>query len=128
MAVAPGFGNAALAGTLVAGYGVGSLQGSALLMVWPLSGDAGRLIIFLAIVGMTLGVVIVIPSFMPALIAFTLVGVANSLFFAATLAARSEYSPPQARGQVFIWVGAACIVIAALSVIDRARHLTRRNA
>ncbi|MEU6184171.1 hypothetical protein [Streptomyces coeruleorubidus] len=30
----------------------------------------------------------------------------NSYFFAATLAARTEYAPPQARGQVFIWVAA----------------------
>jgi hypothetical protein len=28
------------------------------------------------------------------------------MFFAATLAARSEYAPIEARGQVFIWVGA----------------------
>lgn len=37
---------------------------------------------------------------------FALAGIANSLFFAATLAARSEYAPAEARGQVFIWVGA----------------------
>jgi hypothetical protein len=30
----------------------------------------------------------------------------NSYFFAATLAARSEFAPPQVRGQVFVWVGA----------------------
>lgn len=159
VAVAPGFGSAALAGTLVAGYGVGSLLGSALLMIWPLRGDAGRLIIILAIiVGVALAVVIVMPSFIPALIAFTLAGVANSLFFAATLAARSEYSPPQARGQVFIWVGAlkiaagsagtavagalivgipwlpvagvaaACIVIALLTALNRTRNLSRKVA
>lgn len=159
VAVAPGFGSAALAGTLVAGYGVGSLLGSALLMIWPLRGDAGRLIIILAIiVGVALAVVIVMPSFIPALIAFTIAGVANSLFFAATLAARSEYSPPQARGQVFIWVGAlkiaagsagtavagalivgipwlpvagvaaACIVIALLTALNRTRNLSRKVA
>lgn len=33
-------------------------------------------------------------------------GVLNSRFFAATLAARSEYAPAQARGQVFVWIGA----------------------
>ena len=33
-------------------------------------------------------------------------GILNSYFFAATLAARSEYAPPEARGQVFVWVGA----------------------
>ena len=30
----------------------------------------------------------------------------ESYFFAATLAARSEFAPPQVRGQVFVWVGA----------------------
>lgn len=33
-------------------------------------------------------------------------GIANAMFFAATLAARSEYAPVEARSQVFIWVGA----------------------
>lgn len=156
VAIAPGFGSAAMAGTLVAGYGVGSLLGSALLMVWPLRGDAGRLIIVLAIiVGLALGLVTAMPNFLPALIAFTAAGVANSLFFAATLAARSEYAPAQSRGQVFIWVGAlkiaagsagtaaagalivgtawlpvavvagACIVIALLTALDRTRRLNR---
>lgn len=43
VAVAPSLGGAALAGTLVAVYGIGSLAGSALLMAWPLRGDSDRL-------------------------------------------------------------------------------------
>ncbi|VEI02444.1 H+ Antiporter protein [Acidipropionibacterium jensenii] len=107
VAIAPSLGSAALAGTLVAGYGVGNLVGSALLMVWPLRGDADKLTTLLAAaVAVTLMVVIPMPNLTAALIAFTLAGVANAVFFAATLAARSEYAPDEARGQVFIWVGA----------------------
>lgn len=107
VAVAPALGGAALAGTLVAGYGGGGLAGSALLMVWPFKGDADRLTSLLAgVVAVALGVVISVSNPVLTMIAFTVVGVANSLFFAATLAARSEYSPLESRGQVFIWVGA----------------------
>lgn len=107
VAVAPELGDAALAGTLVAGYGVGNLVGSALLMVWPLRGDADRLTFLLAmIVAVVLAVIIPTSSLTMMLIGFTAAGIANSLFFASTLAARSEYAPPEARGQVFVWVGA----------------------
>jgi MFS family permease len=107
VAIAPTLGGAALAGTLVAGYGVGNLVGSALLMIWPLRGDADKLTALLAAaVAITLAVVLPMPNLTTALIAFTVAGVANALFFAATLAARSEYAPAAARGQVFIWVGA----------------------
>ncbi|CAL8898158.1 MFS transporter [Kocuria varians] len=107
VALAPTLGGAALAGTLVAGYGVGNLVGSALLMIWSLRGDADNLTALLAAaVAITLAVVLPVPNLTTALIAFTVAGVANALFFAATLAARSEYAPAEARGQVFIWVGA----------------------
>lgn len=107
VAIAPGLGGAALAGTLVAGYGVGNLVGSALLMLWPLRGDADRLTALLAAaVALTLAAVIPMPGLTAALAAFTVAGGANAMFFAATLAARSEYAPVEARGQVFIWVGA----------------------
>jgi len=43
VAVAPSLGGAALAGVLVAGYGIGGLAGSVLLMVRPFKGDADRL-------------------------------------------------------------------------------------
>jgi len=99
VAVAPTLGGAALAGTLVAGYGGGGLAGTALLMVWPLKGDADRLTSLLAgVVAVALGVVIPVSNPFLTMIAFTVVGVANSLFFAATLAARSEYSRPLNHG------------------------------
>lgn len=105
--VAPDLGGDAVAGTLVAGYGVGSLVGSGLLMVWPLRGDADRLNFILAmVVAVVLAVIIPTTNLTMLVIGFTAAGTANSLFFASTLAARSEYAPPEARGQVFVWVGA----------------------
>lgn len=99
VAIAPSLGSAALAGTLVAGYGVGNLAGSALLMAWPLRGDADRLTAVLAgIVALALAAVVAMPNLVSALAAFTVAGIANAMFFAATLAARSEYAPPAARG------------------------------
>ena len=99
VAVAPALGGAALAGTLVAGYGGGGLAGSALLMVWPLRGDADRLTSLLAgVVAVALGVVIPVSNPVLTMIVFINVGIANSLFFAATLAARSEYSRPLNHG------------------------------
>jgi hypothetical protein len=50
------------------------------------------------------------PTSMPklalAVTTYAAAGVVNSYFFAATLAARSEYSPIAARGQIFVWAGA----------------------
>lgn len=107
VAVAPSLGGAALAGTLVAGYGVGGLTGSAVLMAWPLRGDSDKLTsVLAAVVAAALLLVIVTPNFTTTLLAFGAAGIANSLFFAATLAARSEFAPLEMRGQVFIWVGA----------------------
>lgn len=107
VAVAPALGGTAVAGSLVAAYGVGNLVGSAMLMLRPLRGDADRLVAVLAVVvaAMT-ALVLAAPTLAAALVAFVLAGVANALFFAATLAARSEYAPVASRGQVFIWVGA----------------------
>jgi MFS family permease len=107
VAIAPGLGGAATAGLLVAAYGVGNLLGSAGLMVRPLRGDADRLMSSLAVlVAAGLILVILAPFLEASLVAFCLAGVANALFFAATLAARSEYAPIESRGQIFIWVGA----------------------
>jgi MFS family permease len=106
VATAPAFGGASAAGTLVAAYGIGNLLGSAALMFRPLRRDADPLVSSLAaLVGATLILVMLTPTLPTSLIAFCLAGVANAMFFAATLAARSEYAPIEARGQVFIWVG-----------------------
>ncbi|MHA7146745.1 MFS transporter [Arthrobacter sp. TmT3-37] len=107
VAIAPAMGGASTAGLLVAGYGVGNLLGSAGLMLRPLRGDADRLMTSLSVlVAVTLILVVLGPNLPASLLAFGLAGIANAVFFAATLAARSEYAPRAARGQVFIWVGA----------------------
>ena len=107
VATAHAFGGASAAGTMVAAYGIGNLLGSAGLMLRPLRRDADPLMSSLAaLVAATLILVMLTPTLPTSLIAFCLAGVANAMFFAATLAARSEYAPIEARGQVFIWVGA----------------------
>lgn len=107
VAIAPGMGGASTAGALVAGYGVGNLLGSIGLMLRPLRGDADRLMTLLSVlVAVTLILVALGQDLPTSLLAFGLAGIANALFFAATLAARSEYAPRAARGQVFVWVGA----------------------
>jgi MFS family permease len=107
VAIAPAMNGASAAGTMVAAYATGNLLGSAGLMLRPLRRDADRLIISLAaLVAATLILVILAPTLATSLAAFCLAGIANAMFFAATLAARSEYAPIESRGQIFIWVGA----------------------
>jgi hypothetical protein len=97
----------AAAGVLTAAYGLGGLAGSAGVMCRPLRGDADRLVTRLAgLVAAALAVAALSGSFAPAVAAYAAAGVMNSFFFAATLAARSEFAPQQIRGQVFVWVGA----------------------
>ncbi|WP_354226037.1 hypothetical protein [Arthrobacter bambusae] len=97
----------ATAGILTAAYGLGGLLGSAGVMIRPLRTDADPLMTWLAAaVGIALCGAAIAGTFPTAVAAFAGAGVLNSYFFAATLAARSEYSPPAARGQVFVWIGA----------------------
>jgi hypothetical protein len=97
----------AAAAVLTAAYGLGGLAGSAGVMSRPLRGDADRLVTRLAgLVAAALAVAAFSGSFVPAVAAYAAAGVMNSYFFAVTLAARSEFAPPQVRGQVFVWVGA----------------------
>jgi len=97
----------AAAGVLTAAYGLGGLVGSAGVMVRPLRSEADTVMSRLAAaVGVALLVVSVAATFPLAVAAFVFAGVLNSYFFAATLAARSEYAPAEARAQVFVWIGA----------------------
>lgn len=97
----------AAAGVLTAAYGLGGLLGSAGVMIRPLRTDADPLMTWLgAAVGVALCGAAFAGVFPAAVAAFLFAGVLNSYFFAATLAARSEYAPAEARGQVFVWIGA----------------------
>jgi hypothetical protein len=95
------------AAVLTATYGLGNLAGSAVVMVFPLTGDPDRLMRRLALgVVVGLGMVAASHVFPLSVVAYGLTGVLNALFFAATLAARTEYAPVGVRAQVFIWVAA----------------------
>ncbi|MCX4706601.1 MFS transporter [Streptomyces sp. NBC_01352] len=95
------------AAVLTAAYGLGNLAGSAVVMVVPLTGDPDRLMRRLALgVVVGLGVVAASHAFPLSVAAYGLTGVLNALFFAATLAARTEYAPAGVRAQVFMWVAA----------------------
>jgi MFS family permease len=118
------------AGALTAAYGLGSLAGSVGVMIRPIRGSADTAMTALAfVVAAALVVVLFAPGFALAVIAYGAAGVANAYFFATTLAARSEHAPPQARGQVFVWVGALKITAgsagtaAAGAVITAGVHL-----
>ncbi|MGX9901108.1 MFS transporter [Arthrobacter sp. SA17] len=97
----------AAAGLLTAAYGLGGLVGSAGVMIRPMRTEADPLMTWLgAAVGGSLCGAALAGVFPVAIAAYAFAGVLNSYFFATTLAARSEYAPAEARGQVFVWVGA----------------------
>ncbi|MFH9954038.1 MFS transporter [Streptomyces roseolus] len=99
--------SASAAGLLTAAYGLGNLAGSAGVMIRPPRTDADRLTTRLAAtIAAALLLITLAPSFPLAIAAYAAAGIANAYFFAATLAARSEYAPDNARGQIFVWVGA----------------------
>ncbi|MFI7645145.1 hypothetical protein ACIBTZ_03555 [Micromonospora sp. NPDC049460] len=101
-----GVGHAA-AGLLTAAYGIGGLAASMVIMIRPLPGDADRAMAILAgTVAAALALVAFTTIFWAAVVAYAIAGILNSYFFAATLAARNEYAPAAARGQVFVWIGA----------------------
>ncbi|GAB3025259.1 MFS transporter [Bowmanella dokdonensis] len=103
---------------LVTSYGVGSLCGSLLLMFRPLMADALLLLrkhgglLLAALVLLTLS-----SSYNAGLFSYWLCGVINACFFAATLAARSEYAPEGSAAQVYMWVAAAKIGAASLGAL-----------
>lgn len=106
---------AATAALLTVAYGAGNLAGSVCLMVIPLRGEPDRLMLNtggLIVAG--LFSMLVVNSFIPVFFCFFITGMLNAAFFAATLAARSEFSPPSCRGQVFVWVGAMKITAGSL--------------
>lgn len=98
---------AASAAAMTAAYGIGSLSGSAALMLRPLRGSPDKLMTVLAVCAMAgLCGIMLSSGWRTAVAMFWLAGTLNALFFAATLAARTEYAPASARGQIFLWVAA----------------------
>ena len=113
--LAPRLGHPAASGAvMVASLGIGNLVGSIAVTVRPLRGEPERLTARLVVViAATLLLASAMPSFPLALGAFFLIGVANAPFFAATLAARSEYAPDGGRAQIFVAMAAFKIAAAS---------------
>lgn len=106
---------AASAALLTVGYGTGNLAGSLYLMMRPLQGRPDRLMLQFSCC-MLAGIFLILhcSAFISALVCFFITGMLNAGFFAATLAARTEYSPVYCRGQVFLWVAAMKITAGSL--------------
>lgn len=116
VSMAPDLGvTAASAALLTVGYGGGNLAGSLYLMARPLRGRPDRLMLVFSF-SMLGGIFLILHCgmFVPALACFFFTGMLNAGFFAATLAARTEYSPVYCRGQVFLWVAAMKITAGSL--------------
>ena len=100
--------------SLVVAFGLGNLAGSGLVTAFPLQGEPERLTTrWVAVMGATLGVCALAPSYPLALAAFALAGASNAPFVTATLAARSRYAPARARAQVFVSVAGAKVAMAS---------------
>ena len=103
---------------LVTAYGVGNLIGALYLIIRPLTTDA---LLLLRNVGLlllvALGVVSMSQSFYTGLAGYCLVGVVNAIFFAVTLAARTDYAPEKGAAQVYMWVAAAKIGAASVGAL-----------
>ncbi len=100
---------------LAAAFGLGNLAGSLAVTAFPVTGEPERLVTrFVAILGLGFTLCAAAVGYPLAVAAFALAGALNAPLFTATLAARSSYSPPTARAQVF--VSSAGLKVAAQSL------------
>lgn len=100
--------------TLAAVFGLGNLAGSLLVTARPLTGEPEVLTTrFVAVLAGALALCALAPNYPLALAAFALAGLANAPFFTATLAARSRYSPPESRAQVFVTLAGIKVAMAS---------------
>ncbi|KFX21181.1 major facilitator superfamily transporter [Pectobacterium betavasculorum] len=115
----------ATAAFLTVAYGAGNLAGSLCLILIPLRGEPDRLMLntgWMIVAGLLS--IFMVSSFLLVFICFLITGMLNSAFFAATLAARSEYSPPFCQGQVFVWIGAMKITAGSLGTAASGQLMT----
>lgn len=100
---------------LATAYGAGCICGAVFLVIRPLKSDALTL---LKNIGASLLVMLLLVIFsqnmFTGIVSYLLCGVVNSIFFAATLAARTEHAPSQGAAQIYLWVAAAKITAASL--------------
>jgi MFS family permease len=102
---------------LVTADGVGGLVGSAIAIIRPLRGDPERLTLWWTVaIGVGFALCAASPSIVLALVAFGVTGVLTSIQFAATLAARSAYSPPGGRAQIFVTMAGLKVAFSSLGV------------
>lgn len=110
------------AAVLMSLYGIGGLVASLLLIVRPLTGAPERLVrLGVAAAGAALLLPLLALPFPAAAtatggVAFAVVGAVSSVLFAATLAARTEYSPPGATARVFATVAGVKVAGSAIGV------------
>jgi hypothetical protein len=110
-------GTAVQGAVLVTADGIGGLVGSTLTIARPLRGDPDALIrwwTFAVAVGFALCASS--PTIFLAAIAFLITGAVTSIQFAASLAARSTYSPPPARAQIFVTMAGLKVAFSSLGV------------
>jgi hypothetical protein len=112
----------AIAAVLMSFFGVGGLVAALALIAHPLTGDPERLVRRgVAAVGAALLLPLAALPFPAAVVAvgcatFAAVGACSSALFAATLAARAEYSPPGAAARVFATVAGVKVAGSAVGV------------
>jgi hypothetical protein len=107
----------AAAALLVTAYGVGGLAGAALLVLRPLRGDPERLTRGWALVtAVALALVALAPEPVLAPVAFGIVGGCGSALLAATLAARTDFSPPGMEARVFATVAGVKVAGSSIGV------------
>jgi hypothetical protein len=100
--------------TLAAMVGLGNLAGSLLVTAFPLRGEPEALTArCVALLAVALALCALAPTYPLALAAFALAGAANAPFFAATLAARSRYSPRDMRAPGFVTLAGVKVAMAA---------------
>jgi hypothetical protein len=110
------------AAVLMALYGAGGLVAALLLIARPLTGRPERLVrLGVAVAAVALRSPLLALAFPSAGalaggLAFAVVGAASSALFAATLAARTEYSPPGAAARVFATVAGVKVAGSAVGV------------
>jgi hypothetical protein len=103
---------------LVTAYGLGTLTGSLIVTAFPLRGEPEALVVrHTAIMALSLGLCAVAPTYLLAVAAFAVAGANSAAMFTATLAARSRYSAPSARAQVFVTMAGLKVAMASAGVV-----------
>jgi MFS family permease len=100
---------------LLTALGAGSLLGSLLVTVFPLTGEPEVLALrhFSGLTAVTAACALA-PTILWSLISFMILGVVQATFFTTTLAARAQYSPPSSRAQVFVTSAGLKVAVSSL--------------